>query len=222
MPLRLRDDIHWCECVGRAVFLDAAADRYFCLPSTANDAFLRLAAGDLRSGDHERLERLVARGMLIETADSRPIRPPPLVDPPTHDFLFEPIPRAAPIQILRTLAWELRAAWLLKTRPFGEVLRAVSALGPTRRSGPTNADVSLRRIVAASIAASLINRAHDRCLVRALAVHAACRRAGIKPRLLFGVTANPFSAHSWVQLGGAVLVGGFEQARLYTPILVVE
>jgi hypothetical protein len=36
------------------------------------------------------------------------------------------------------------------------------------------------------------------------------------------VIAHPFAAHCWVQLGDAVLIGGYEQARLYTPILVIE
>jgi hypothetical protein len=44
----------------------------------------------------------------------------------------------------------------------------------------------------------------------------------VAAKLVLGVVAHPFTAHCWVQLGTAVLVGGFEQARLYTPILVVE
>jgi hypothetical protein len=77
-------------------------------------------------------------------------------------------------------------------------------------------------MVAASDAAGILTRVHNRCLVRALALHSLCKRKGIGAKLVFGVIAHPFAAHCWVQLGSAVLVGGFEQARLYTPILVLQ
>lgn len=71
------------------------------------------------------------------------------------------------------------------------------------------------------MAVSLVLRAADRCLVRALAVHSICRRHAIPAKLVLGVRMNPFGAHSWVQYNRAVLVGDVEQVRLYTPILVV-
>jgi hypothetical protein len=40
----------------------------------------------------------------------------------------------------------------------------------------------------------------------------------MNPSLVFGVRMNPFRAHCWVQLGGQVLIGDFEQVRLFTPI----
>jgi len=43
-------------------------------------------------------------------------------------------------------------------------------------------------------------------------------RSGIYPRLVFGVRANPFRAHAWVQLEDKVLIGDYEQVRLFTPI----
>ena len=55
-----------------------------------------------------------------------------------------------------------------------------------------------------------------------LAFHSSCRKRGLETKLVLGVIAHPFTAHCWVQLGTAVLVGGYEQARLYTPILVLE
>ncbi|MGN6847894.1 MAG: lasso peptide biosynthesis B2 protein, partial [Sphingomicrobium sp.] len=83
-------------------------------------------------------------------------------------------------------------------------------------------DRKIRSIVMAARSVSLVTRAHDRCLVRGLAVHAACSAAGVRTSLVLGVIAHPFAAHCWVQLGDAVLVEGYEQARLFTPILVLE
>lgn len=222
MPLQLRDNLHWCNCEGRAVFLDTRADRYFCLPQAANGAFLRLAALSMQSGDVERLHVLVERGMLIDAGPHACITSPALIEPPTHDFLEEPIQRAAFLSILRAFASELRAACALRTKPFHQVIEAVRAGRPGAKKIQGNSDRSIQEIVSAATAVSFITRSHDRCLVRALAVHSACRGNGSKPKLVFGVIAHPFTAHCWVQLGSAVLVGSYEQARLYTPILVLE
>ena len=80
----------------------------------------------------------------------------------------------------------------------------------------------MQRLVRAASAAAFLLRSHDRCLVRGLAFHAACRKKGLDSKLVVGVIAHPFTAHCWVQAGSIVLLGGYEQARLYTPILVLE
>lgn len=220
MPLQLRDNLHWCNCQGRIVFLDTEADRYFCLPQSPNDAFLRLAAREVQPGDAERLHMMVDRGMLREGEPDACIRAPPQVEAPTHDFPQGKLTH--PISVLRALALETRIARALRTRHFHQVIEAVRASEPRRRAVPGEPDRAIDRIVSASAAVAFLTGSHDRCLVRALAVQHACRRSGLRPKLVFGVIANPFAAHCWVQLGPAVLVGGYEQARLYTPILAVE
>lgn len=222
MPLQLRDNIHWCDCANRAVFLDVEADRYFCLPAVANAAFLRLAAGQERPGDAGRLEMLVRRGVLVDDSGPAGLRAPAIIAPPARDWLPEPLTCASLLAVLRALASELSAARALRTRPLLEVLDAAKRRRSAKRRDRVATERMLRAIVRASTAASYFARVQDRCLVRALALHATCRRNGIAPKLVFGVIAHPFAAHCWVQLGDAVLVGGYEQARLYTPILVVE
>lgn len=220
MPFRLRDRIHWCDCLGRAIFLDAAQDRYFCLSATTNAAFLRLAAGNSEPGDSAALRSLVERNILIEEQFGAAGLPSAAIDEPAGDFPTHPDGRASLPEILRALAAEVRAAWLLR-RPIGQAIDAAARAHHRRRSS-TNVERTIASIVMGSGAAAYLTRTHDRCLVRAFAVHAACKRKGIAAKLVFGVVANPFAAHCWVQLGPAVLVGGFEQARLYTPVLVVE
>ena len=220
MPLQLREDLHWCDCQGRVVFLDARADRYFCLPRTANDAFLRAAAHNSRPGDEAQLWMLLKRGMLIESDTRASIRPPPQIEAPSRDLLEEQAPHASPTLILRALLAELGAAWALRRKSFHTAIEA-ARLRKTR-NGRAGRDWSLQEIAAAAAAASFITRSHDRCLVRALAVHSMCIASGARPKLVLGVVAHPFAAHCWVQLGSQVLVGGYEEARLYTPILVLE
>ena len=222
MPYRLRDSVYWCDCAGRAAFLDVEADRYFCLPSGPNEAFLRLAAGDPERRDSEHLQMLVSRGILIEGDAAAAIKPPPTVEVTDCDLLDEPHPSPGLLPILREYVAEVIAARLLRTRTFSQVIEAIRRKGSTGRRPPRDLDSVLQAIAGASSAVSYLMRVQDRCLVRALAVHSICVRNGIRPKLVFGVIAHPFAAHCWVQLENRVLAGGFEHARLYTPILVLE
>lgn len=222
MPLRIRDNLHWCDCGGRAVFLDAANDRYFCLPSAVNAAFLRLAGGEPESAEIGDVHSLVARGLLVENPGHRGgLQPPPVIKEPTSDFQSGQIDRANVLHVVRAIGSEFRAARSLASRPLLQILEEARSNGRDSRR-PRDPEGTVRAIVAASASASYLLRSHDRCLVRALALHALCRANGIRPKLVFGVIAHPFSAHCWVQLASSVLVGAYEQARLYTPILVVE
>lgn len=220
MAFRLRDNLYWCHCGGRVVFLDVEADRYFCLPFGAEAAFARLAIGEMEPGDVERLCALIARGMLIEDSGSPGLHPPPSLQPAAGDLLQEPYPPPHIRDVLGAFASEARAAWLLRRRPFLEVVKGIERCGHRRRSSLDH-DTRLRRIVSGSAAISLVLRAADRCLVRAIALHSICSRNGIHPRLVLGVRVNPFRAHCWVQLDETVLVGDFEQVRLFTPIMAV-
>jgi hypothetical protein len=204
------------------VLLDVDADRYFCLRKTINDAFLALAAGTEELEQRKRLGALIERGLLVETNSLQPFQPCASNEAPRRDFVPETAARRGIVPILRALASELRASWLLRTHPFHQVVSVAGARGSKRSVAPANGDRAITSIAAAADAISFFTRAHNRCLVRALAVHAACRALGVGPKLVFGVIAHPFAAHCWVQLGDAVLVGGFEHARLYTPILVIE
>lgn len=219
MSLQLRDDLHWCDCAGRVVFLDTRTDRYFCLPRTANDAFLRAAARKSQPGDEVQLQMLLKRGMLIKGDSSANIRPPPQTEEPTRDLFEEGAPCASRTLILQAFLAELRAAWVLRRKSFHTAIEAARLRKPPRAAGWT---WSPQQISAAAAALSFVTRSHDRCLVRALAVHSMCKETATRPKLVLGVVAHPFTAHCWVQLGSAVLVGGYEQARLYTPILVLE
>lgn len=219
--LRLRDDLYWCDCDGRAVFLDTRLDRYFCLPGQANDAFLQLSRSP-SAADAQHLQPLLSRGLMCETGHEGALQSPAQVQQPGRDWLEGPAGRVRPVAIMRAIASELSAARRLRMASLQHVLDRCRGL-PVR-AGPTESGLfrSIDRIAVAEASASFILRSHDRCLVRALAAHSLCKKAGAHSKLVFGVVAHPFSAHCWVQLGDAVIVGGYEQARLYTPILVVE
>ena len=221
-PWRLREDLYWCICGGRAIFLDLKADRYFCLPRETNAAFLRVAGNKTQVQDSERLDPLVRRGLLIAGDARTAMQSPAAIAMPQSDFLSDPDGRTGLFNIMRAICSELRTAWLLRGNRLLEVIEIVRETSPRTSLVPRDQHRSIQSLVRAASATALVLRSHDRCLVRGLAFHRSCRKRGLNTRLVIGVIAHPFTAHCWVQLGDVVLVGGYEQARLYTPILVLE
>jgi hypothetical protein len=216
MGWRLRDNIHWCVTGGRAIFLDTAADRYFGLPDAANSAFLRLASGSDAVAVLDALGALREPGLLLEDSDCAQLRAFEHASPAMHDLEVDPGRPLSPFATACLLMTEIRVSWLLRTRPLAEVIGRACRPGRKSRLGPDRRQ--LDALARAAAASTLLLRATDRCLVRALAVQKACRCLGADTKLVFGVRTNPFGAHSWVQLGEGVVVGEFEQVRLYTPI----
>lgn len=221
MAFRLRDNLHWCVCDGQVILLDVEADRYFGLPASSVTAFERAADGRVRPEDCERLRPLIAQGLLIEDPASRGLSAAAALPATARDFPHELDASPGIATVIRAFVSEIRFARLLRSKPLLDVLRIVEQARTGRRGTSGHADRRLGSIIGASITVSLVLRAADRCLVRALAVQWACRRHGISSKLVFGVRAEPFAAHCWVQLNETVLVGDFEQVRLFTPILVL-
>jgi hypothetical protein len=221
MQLRLRDNLHWCVCEERVIFLDLEADRYFCLSRSAEPAFLQLAGGQGRTAEIGPLHGLIARGLLIEDDGAAGFTNPPLLPPACSDLVDGATASAGVRGVVGALAYEAWATWILKRRPLLEVVRGAQLRARRRSPSPAGPENELRRIVSSFSAASLILPAADRCLVRALALHAVCCRSSLGARMVFGVRANPFAAHCWVQRDDKVLIGEFEQVRLFTPMLAL-
>lgn len=222
MTLRLRENIHWCNSGGRVVFLDLEADRYFCLPAAANAAFLRLAADEATPDDFTKLDGLLRQRLLVENPESQPFQQPPIVEIATANFERQNSLSRHIHPVLTTLAAEARTSWRLATLPFKEAIGANTLRVAKRPLASPDEHRLLDEIVRGANACAIIMRSHNRCLVRALSVYSLCRKHCITTKLVFGVAMHPFAAHCWVQVGNKVLVGDFEQARLHTPILVLE
>lgn len=216
MPLLLRQDVFWCSCGGRTVFLDLRGDRYFCLPPAADAAFRRVAGGG-ELDDDRALRGLIDKGLLLRSPlPGSFLRAVELE--PTGDFLAQGGRRPTLATMCRGVAFEAAAAWRLRRRSLLEVVRWVEKNGARASLQRRSSNFNLDGIVSFFARPSLIVPAAGRCLVRAVAAHAACCAAGVRPRLVLGVGLDPFRAHAWVQLEDEVLVGDFEQARLFTPI----
>jgi hypothetical protein len=220
MSLRLRAGLSWCICGNRAVFLDLARDRYFMLPERSDPAYRAWAAGE--AAEPSALDRLVSAGILVTGKDENedPGRRPATCLPARRDLASVASGRMPPGDVITAGFGQLHARLSLRRTPVAILLARIAA-GCTGRLVPDPDDSGLRRIATAFEALTKIFRAEDECLPRAIAARRMCDRRNLAATLVLGVRLDPFSAHSWVQAGDAVIVGDLEQVRLFTPILVL-
>ncbi|MDQ8757405.1 lasso peptide biosynthesis B2 protein [Sphingosinicella sp. LHD-64] len=219
MPFKIRRGLSWCRCAGRIVFLDLAADRYFCLSPCVQPAFERMLAGDDRPD--RAVQALIDQRVLVP-AGSGSGDPRPAPRPARGDLLAGSPLAAPPAALVAAFAAHYKAMALLRCYRLADIVGRIEA--DRRRPGLHGeaAREKARRIAAAFAIAGAWLRVDGRCLPRALALLSVCRRHGVRADLVFGVRLDPFTAHCWVQLGDEVLVGDYEQVRVYTPILAVR
>lgn len=194
----------WCLIDGRAVFLDIAADRYFCLDDDANAAFVARIHGEGR------------RHWSQPPGSQRPddfIQAETSVPQRNSTFSLPEVARALWLQrrVERRLAIQGLATVL-------ENVRDTLARCRERRGSsiPDGAGV-----IAAFERARLLRSAANRCLPRSIALALGLAARGVCSQLIIGVRLAPFGAHCWVQAGSTVLNETVEEVRRYTPILVL-
>ena len=220
MALQLRDQLSFCDCCGRLVFLDIAADRYFCLGPALEASFRSWAASPGADDGHPDFSVLCERGLLVRIQDSGREARKASLPRATQDLRAERSPR--PRDVAGALLAEVVASVRLRTRPLARALpRAHTGTGPAELAAGA-AHLRAEKIAAAFASSALILGSSGRCLVRAIAAKSVCRRSGLAATLVLGVRLNPFVAHAWVQFGSSVLVGDYEEARQFTPILSIR
>lgn len=108
--------------------------------------------------------------------------------------------------------WLARMRILLSVAPFERAQRLADQPRGAIRPDPSLTGTSIGRAV--DRASTVIPGAT--CLVKALAAQAMLTRAGFSPKLELGVArseAKSFEAHAWLELDGAIVVGGSERAK---------
>jgi hypothetical protein len=112
--------------------------------------------------------------------------------------------------------------WWLRTMPFSRILARI--VRRQRRAELSNA------VYNAALASSMIGAFKELrplyprsylCLFDSLALLEFLARCRLFPHVVFGVVADPFQAHCWVQEGSTILNDDLERVRRYKPILSV-
>ena len=218
--------VHACFAANRTIFLDMKRGRYFGLDPQKTE-LLRRALDD--SADAERstppvAAELIAMGLLTTSRSASKVFMPPAASPPEASLLplADVQPRLGTARVTRFLATCSTVAVRLKLCPLE---RSLVHLAHMKSRSTARSTFSLDE--ARDLTRTFIHlrpfayAARNRCLLDSLALAEFLASYGIRATCIFGVRANPFEAHCWVQIGSHVLNETPEMARRYAPILCV-
>lgn len=114
-----------------------------------------------------------------------------------------------------------KARALLKWRPIETVVARVQRRKEQGAGGEFDLDAARPLVEAFLHLRPLVFTTKDECLFDSLVLVELLARHQLFPVWLFGVSTNPFRAHSWVQAGDRVLNDLPERVCKFTPILAV-
>jgi hypothetical protein len=220
MAFDVAPSISFCECQGRFVFLDLGRERYFALSADGNRAFGALIAGsELGREDERTLYGLVQQGLLVECANGA--KPAGCRAPrsPTRS-LVETSVRAGLIDMLWAVARLAGAKRAVKRKPLRTVLDHL-ARRKAKQGLCEPLEDELIEVAAAFRRSALVSTPLDQCLPRSIAAAHWLLDGNCRSELVIGVRLQPFAAHCWLQSGPVLVNETVEEARNFTPILVV-
>ncbi|MBK6413889.1 MAG: lasso peptide biosynthesis B2 protein [Sphingopyxis sp.] len=113
------------------------------------------------------------------------------------------------------ISWQLRR---------GRLARLVASLREQKLARPLSqaiADLAPQVILSSYAAARLYRSPAGRCLSGSIALSRHLSGIGCASTLVIGIRAEPFAAHSWVQVDRFVLNDMAEEVRRFTPILAL-
>jgi hypothetical protein len=222
---------HW-------IILDVHSDQYYCIPAQQFDllgsyihgwpsvAFEVPPATDrYLETTKEILAQLVTKGVLTERLTSeRELSLSPLGGP-TSSLKTDDVPAAHGSRALLVATFWIACATAdlrLRKQTFESIVQCVEARRSERSAQrPPDDPQILRYLVAAFNGLRLWYPRAYLCLFDSLALLEFLAWHDIYPRWTFGVTADPFQAHCWLQDGPIVLNDVLSRVCGYTPIMSV-
>ena len=115
-----------------------------------------------------------------------------------------------------------RASRELREQPFRATIESVRERRSRNRVRAGKLDLArARALVATFESLRLFYPRPYLCMFDSLALIHFLARQGLYPDWVFGVNADPFEAHCWVQSGGTVLNDRVERVSGFTPIMCV-
>jgi hypothetical protein len=235
-PLFLQSHVFLCRAKRHWVILDAHRDKYLCVERHRFEALGRTLKGwDESSGPGARstaelpeevaalASDLLKRDILGEHAaqakDARPTvyaLPTEAVDPDLRS-------RHSPwVHAVAFFASSARASRELGTQRFQSTVESVRARksGNAQHAGRFDFERA-RSLVAVFERLRLFYPRSYLCLFDSLALLHFLARFRLYPDWVFGVNADPFEAHCWVQAGSVVLNDTLGRVSSFTPIMSV-
>lgn len=224
----LSKQAHVCVAGDALFILDTLTGKYLSL-----DKHKAASLGDMVMGwpsdmdgnsNPAVLRSLIDRGLVTRDSGAGKSAAPCVIELPSY-WVRESEPRGCPDIKARDFyafaASAIYAAWNKRFSPFR---RTVEIIRKKKDAGPcSQADVSelasLVRIF--DWLRPLAFRKTDECFLYCLALNEFLSRYKIFPLWVFGVRANPFRAHCWLQYGDRALTDIPYNLRQMTPILAL-
>jgi len=237
-PLFLQPHVFLCRGKRHWVVLDVQRDQYLCVDRSQFEALGPWLKGwrdatepDGRaaaaaSEDASALANdLLSRGILSERSDHTKDALSTVYPLPTEEV--EPDTRARSriltcIHAATFFAASARASRELRRQPFQLTVESVRVRKSrfVGRAGLSQFERA-RSLVSVFEGLRLFYPRSYLCLFDSLALIHFLARFGVFPDWVFGVTADPFEAHCWVQSGNVVLNDTVERVAAFTPIMSV-
>lgn len=225
--------VHLCVTDNYAVLLDLRRDKYI---GVAREHLPALAAsvngwpGMVQSdGAPSRsakalIDQMLTTGML--TTDPAVGKAARALSMPRPQFPgFDADLRRRPLVTYRHVWGVLWAAAtakaLLKWRPIETVVARIQKRKQQHGANPFDLDAARPWVEAFVYLRPLYFTTKDECLYDSLVLVELLARHNLFPEWIFGVSTNPFKAHSWVQAGDRVLNDQPERIARFMPILSV-
>ncbi len=234
--LALSSDVFFCVTEGQGVFLDLRRDDYSAIPivfDPINAGEPALDAAIDRAFETHRQDLLEAQ--LVEEVSQnrgdvqafrRLVRPELNIFHPDDQRAFgmaRPSGQGTRVGVSDVLDFFLasyRASKLLKKRHIHHIVRGVRRRKASAASGTSDVDALRTHTAIYRKLRPWYPRGYL-CLYDGLALIEFLARRQLFPAWVFGVQAQPFGAHCWVQQGDVLLNESTEYAGQFTPILSV-
>lgn len=234
--LKLSNDVFFCVAEGQGVFLDLKRDDYSAIPlglgSSCNDeSGLEAVIGEAFEAYRQDLldaqlveEGLGGGGDLL--AFKSLARPSSNIFHPDNQRAFGTTRklgagvRIGARDVLDFCIASSRASRLLKRRHIHDVVRNVRLRKEAAEGGGNDIDALRRHTAVYRKLRPWYPRGYL-CLYDGLALVEFLARRRLFPAWVFGVQAQPFGAHCWVQEGNMLLNESTEYAGQFTPIMAV-
>lgn len=222
--LKLRRDLSYCRIDDHLIFLDIQDDRYFRLTRDLESSLIAYLSGS--DTPDSSIRTLVEQKILTDGSVNLDDATPARKTVPARSAMEEAA-RAEPAsinQLLDTLTIVCSTQLQLKFRSLKNVLETLVSLREKRASQPSPRGPGQSRVLdlAATFRSARLYVPIDMCcLLDSIAMVKFLAKRELYADLVFGVTADPFSAHCWAQYRSTVLNDALGHALTFTPIRVI-
>jgi hypothetical protein len=230
----LRPHVYFCHTPRYTVFLDLTRDQYLSVQSSLFESLSPWLAGeegraaprgakDPSTEERQLANALIGKGLLSEVAEGSKAAVP--IEVPTPTSCFE---ARSPVSIFSSAMYAphfwlacAKAARLLQEQPIECVVNSIRKRSADHHGAARRPLRKIHALLSAFKALRLFYPRSYLCLFDSLALIEFLARYNVFPLLVFGVAADPFKAHCWVQDGGIVLNDDLHRISAFTPIMIV-